>query len=120
MVPLRMAEGIVNYDKENEEVEDNGIRCAYDDHRGNIIIESKYDNYNGFIGNEYVISNENQYLPIYGVTFKRVEYLVIWRDYNFNFNNPNNYDQNIFKDMQEFHIKISIQYQKLAILSILL
>ena len=68
--------------------------------------KSKYDCYNGFIGNEYVITNENQYLPLYGVTFKRVKYLVIWRDYNFNENNFNQYDQNVFNEIKKFHREI--------------
>ncbi len=45
--------------------------------------------YNRFIGNEICITNKNQILPLYGVTFRRIKYLVIWRDYNFNLENPN-------------------------------
>ena len=33
-----------------------------------------------FIGNEYVITEMEQILPLYGLTLKRNEYLVIWRD----------------------------------------
>ena len=36
-----------------------------------------------FIGTEYVITEKNQILPLYGLTFKRNEYLIIWRDPNF-------------------------------------
>ena len=32
------------------------------------------------IGNEYVITEMEQILPLYGLTLKRNEYLVIWRD----------------------------------------
>ena len=44
---------------------------------------------NKFVGTEYLITDKSQFIPIYGVTFKRVEYLVIWRDYNFDESNPN-------------------------------
>jgi len=33
-----------------------------------------------FIGNEYVITEMEQILPLYGLTLKRNEYLIIWRD----------------------------------------
>jgi hypothetical protein len=36
-----------------------------------------------FIGNEYVITEKDQMLPLYGLTLKRNEYFVIWRDPNF-------------------------------------
>ena len=62
--------------------------------------------YNRFIGNEICITNKNQILPLYGVTFRRIKYLVIWRDYNFNLENPNLYNNNVFQEMQEFHKEI--------------
>ena len=40
------------------------------------------------------------------MTFKRVEYLVLWRDYNFNSQNPNNYIDKVFTQMKEFHSKL--------------
>ena len=36
-----------------------------------------------FIGNEYCITEKDQMLPLYGLTLKRNEYFVIWRDPNF-------------------------------------
>ena len=36
-----------------------------------------------FIGNEYVITEMDQILPLYGLTLKRNEYFVIWRDPHF-------------------------------------
>ena len=36
----------------------------------------------------------------------RVEYLVIWRDYNFDENNPNMYTQDVFNEIQAFHRKM--------------
>ena len=40
-----------------------------------------------FIGTEYVITEMDQILPLYGLTLKRNEYFVIWRDPNFKGNN---------------------------------
>ena len=36
-----------------------------------------------FVGTEYVITEMKQILPLYGLTLKRNEYFVIWRDQNF-------------------------------------
>ena len=36
-----------------------------------------------FLGTEYVITEFSQILPLYGLTFKRNEYFVIWRDPHF-------------------------------------
>ena len=36
-----------------------------------------------FIANEYVITEIEQILPLYGLTLKRNEYLIIWRDPSF-------------------------------------
>ena len=55
---------------------------------------------------EILITDKNQILPLYGITLKRIEYLVIWRDYNFNLNNPNHYDINKFEKIKEFHNNI--------------
>ena len=41
-----------------------------------------------FIGTEYAITEMEQILPLYGLTFKRNEYFVIWRDPNFQGDNP--------------------------------
>ena len=94
------------YDKTKKElnVTKNGIRCVYVKASAvDPLNESEILNYNKFNGKEFIITNKDQILPLYFVTIKRVEYLVIWRDYNFNENNPNNYDKNIFDEMQEFH-----------------
>ena len=37
---------------------------------------------------------------------KRLEYLVIWRDYNFSLDNPNNYSLQVFQEIQNFHREI--------------
>ena len=49
-----------------------------------IKIEEKKGN---FIGTEYVITEMDQILALYGLTLKRSEYLVIWRDPGFSLNN---------------------------------
>ena len=49
-----------------------------------IKIEEKKGN---FIGTEYVITEMDQILALYGLTLKRSEYLVIWRDPGFSSNN---------------------------------
>ena len=65
-----------------------------------------FNNYGGLIWKEYLITDKNQILPLYSITLKRVEYLVIWRDYNFNEKNPNKYSGKTFTDIQEFHREI--------------
>ena len=42
-----------------------------------------------FIGTEFVITEMDQILPLYGLTLKRSEYFVLWRDSNFSRNNDN-------------------------------
>ena len=39
------------------------------------------------MGIEYVITEQDQMLPLYGLTLKRNEYFVIWRDPGFTFEN---------------------------------
>ena len=36
-----------------------------------------------FLGTEYVITELDQILPLFGLTFKRNEYLIVWRDPHF-------------------------------------
>ena len=92
--------------KRNIEVEKNGIRCGYGNYGAYVLNETQLNTYKGFIGKEFVITDKNQILPLYAVTIKRVEYLVIWRDYNFNSTNPNNYGIELFNEIQEFHREI--------------
>ena len=40
-----------------------------------------------FIGKEYVITEKEQFLPLYGITLKRNEYLIICRVSNNYYNN---------------------------------
>jgi hypothetical protein len=66
-----------------------------------IISENELKNYKNYIQNEYLLSHQEQILPVYAICLRRVEYLIIWRDNNFNENNPNNYQN--FDKMIEFN-----------------
>jgi len=65
-----------------------------------------------------LISNKNQILPLLSVTVERVEYLIVWRDCNFNSSNPNNYSgfekmlvyNNEIKNYASFNLKTKIYY----------
>ena len=48
--------------------------------KNTIILEKRKGKY---IANQYVITELNQILPLYNLTFKRNEYFVLWRDPNF-------------------------------------
>ena len=99
-------EKVYNCNTRDLPVQKNGIRCAFANYESRILTKMELDGYNKFIGNEYLITDKSQFIPIYGVTFKRVEYLVVWRDYNFDENNPNKYSQDVFKEMKDFHRKM--------------
>jgi hypothetical protein len=49
----------------------------------NIDKEINYTKEGKFIACDYVITERDQILPLYGLTFKRNEYLIIWRDPHF-------------------------------------
>ena len=66
-----------------------------------IVSENELKNYKKYIQNEYLLSHKEQILPLYAICLRRVEYLIIWRDNNFNINNPNNYEN--FDKMIEFN-----------------
>ena len=89
-----------------DEVPKNGIKLGFAGYRTQILSQDDLRDYNQFIGNEYLITEKSQILPLYSIIVERVEYLVVWRDYNFNENNPNNYDSYTFNKMQEFHRQI--------------
>ena len=97
-------EQVFNMDKENEEVPKNGIRYACVDYYGRPINKNILINYNGFIGTEYIITEKKQILPLLSITLERSEFLIIWRDKNFNPSNPNNYSN--FKEMLDFNNRI--------------
>ena len=69
-------------------VEKNGIHFArVEPHHGQVLKSEEIINTEKkkgkFIGNEYVITEKEQMLPLYGLTLKRNEYFVVWRDPNF-------------------------------------
>ena len=99
-------EYVYNYEKRDYPVQQNGIRVCFIDFNTRIMKnnELKINKENYF--KELVITDKSQILPLYGITLKRIEYLVIWRDFNFNLNNPNHYDINKFEKIKEFHNNI--------------
>ena len=84
-------------------VEMNGVHFArVEPNKGQVrnkedIIKDKTDG--KFIGTEYVITEKSQILPLYGLTFKRKEYFVLWRDPNFGVKNS---FSNYLKERQLF------------------
>ena len=99
-------ETVYNNNKINEVVPDFGIRCCFANYKGHTISKASLTNNNRFIGNEFLITNKNQILPLYSIILKRIEYLVIWRDYNFDKFKPNKYSNKTFNKIQEFHNEI--------------
>ena len=97
-------EQVYNSDKENEEVPDYGIRHVCVDYNGTEISKQKLNGHNGFIGTEYIITKKEQILPLLNITLERTEFLIVWRDNNFNESNPNNYEY--FDEMIEFNKQI--------------
>ena len=89
-------------------VKKNGVRICYGYFNGSkLLYDIEATMKTRAIGKEYLINEENnQILPLYAVTVKRLEYLVIWRDYNFNSDNPNNYSLEVYQEMQNFHREI--------------
>ena len=78
-------------EKGKEIVPTNGIRIGRARPKGGFIKKEELNDYNKFIQNEYLISDKNQMIPIYAINLRRIEYLIIWRDNNFDKSNPNNY-----------------------------
>ena len=87
-----------------------GIRTARVNWQSRLLNKNEIKNLENkaFIGTEFLISKEEQVLPLYGISIKRCEYLIIWRDYNFNKNNPNNYKNEQFQEMLKFNENIKI------------
>ena len=99
-------EKVYNIDTEDDYVDENGVRCTTVDGISKILKENEIRRHKGFKANEFLISNQNQILPIYAITMKRSDYLIIWRDYNFDTKNPNNYEEEYFKEMLIFNEEI--------------
>ena len=66
--------------------------------------KKELDSYKDFIGTEYLVTEESQILPLLNVTVERVEFLIVWRDNNFNANNPNGYCN--FDEIYSYNLKI--------------
>ena len=77
-----------------------------------VISEEELRGYEEYIQNEYLISHQEQVIPIYGICLRRVEHLIIWRDNNFDESNPNNYED--FEEM----IKYNMEMQNFAYLEL--
>ena len=90
--------------KVEEKVPKDGIRIAKARPKGGVIKKEELENYKGFIQNIYLINDKDQMLPLYAINLRRVEYLIIWRDNNFNESNPNNYGN--FDKMLQFNEEI--------------
>ena len=69
-----------------------------------VISEEELKGYKKYIQNEYLISHKEQVLPLYAIYLRRVEYLIVWRDNNFDKSNPNNYKD--FDKMTEFNLEM--------------
>ena len=99
-------EMVYNIDKQDLSVESNGVRCCNSDGESTLLSQEEVRRNKGFIAQEYLISDQNQIYPIYVITMKRCEYLIIWRDYNFDESNPNNYGAEVFQQMVKFNEEI--------------
>jgi len=99
-------EEVYDVKKKNSKIEKNGMRCAYVDGNTKLLNREEFKDKSKFIANEFIISFKEQILPMYAISIKRCEYLIIWRDYNFDENNPNKYEKNVFKKMLEFNEEI--------------
>ena len=67
-----------------------------------------------FIANEYVITEKKQMLPLYGITMKRNEYFVIWRDINFD-KEKNMLEKNQLSESFRFIINLNNDFPNLNI-----
>ena len=75
----------IKEDYSDKMIEPNGIHFIRVDNDGNSLSENSYIKekvVGEFLGNEYVITEKYQILPIYSITVKRNEYFVLWRDPN--------------------------------------
>jgi len=61
-----------------------------------------------FIGTDYIITEKNQILPLYGLTFKRNEYFILWRDPNFS-------SKNIHSDLLKMRQLFIYKYTKMNV-----
>ena len=91
---------VYDCNKRDIRVEKNGVRCAFADYDTCIMDKMRLDGFKQFKATEFLITDKSQILPLYSITLKRVEYLIIWRDINFDPSNPNGFPQQDFLKMQ--------------------
>ena len=101
-------------------VEKNGIHFVEVDGRSAIVINENNEVYDEgikkfvkipkdrFIGREYCITYKEQIYPLYGLTFQRVEYCIVWRDSNFEnsflWKEPLRKNKELFKEMTGYNL----------------
>ena len=72
-------------------IEKNGINIAKIDLVKGLTLNSneikKNEERRNILGVDYAISEKEQTLPLYGITLKRNEFLVVWKDSNYEINN---------------------------------
>ena len=95
---------IYNMEYEELPIPKYGVRNVLVNHRGSPIAKSEIPTYKGFIGAEYIITENVQILPLLNVTVEREEFLIVWRDNNFDPSNPNDYSN--FDEILDFNLKI--------------
>ena len=62
-------------EKEKMIVPKNGIRICKAEPGGDVLNEQQIPGYNGFIQNEFLISDNTQILPVYAINLRRIEYI---------------------------------------------
>ena len=92
------------YNKEETAVPKYGIRHVIVNSEGEPIKKEGLEKYKKFKGTEYLITEKGQISPLLAITVQRVEFLIIWRDNNFDSSNPNKYSY--FNEMFEYNQKI--------------
>ena len=97
-------ENIGNY--QCNEIKKNGINSAKVNGDTRVLGKDEIQDKSIFIANQFTITHKEQILPLYGISIMRCEYLIVWRDYNFDENNPNNYKKKDFKKMLKFNNEI--------------
>ena len=96
-------EQVYDMSKKEQTVPKNCIRHVCVNYQGRPLQKNNLQKYNGFIGTEFIITEKEQILPLLNITLERVEFLIVWRDNNFNSLNPNGYE--CFQDMLDFNNK---------------
>ena len=97
-------EQVYNCSKSEDTVPKNGVRHACVDYNSAPIPKDELETYKRFMGTEYLVTEENQILPLLNVTMERVEFLIVWRDNNFDSLNPNGYSN--FDEIYNYNLEI--------------